>query len=107
MFLHDIFDGLLPQSPIQSYSEESAALIKQYEEDRRLFYVAMTRAKDELYKYRVKVSSLYIAQAKQKHGIIERDCYNNSKKDNPKQPQCPPEKVKLIEEALRHFKMIP
>ena len=24
--------------------------------------------------YRVKVSSLYIAQVKQKHGIIERDC---------------------------------
>ena len=58
-------------------------------------------------KYRVKVSSLYIAQVKQKHGIIERDCYNNSKKDNPKQPQCPPEKAKLIEEALRYFKMIP
>ena len=58
-------------------------------------------------KHRVKVSSLYVAQVKQKHGIIERDCYNNSKKDNTKQPQCPPEKVKLIEEALRHFKMIP
>ena len=57
--------------------------------------------------YRVKVSSLYVAQVKQKHGIIERDCYNNSKKESPKQPQCPPEKVKLIEEALRHFKMIP
>ena len=58
-------------------------------------------------KHCVKVSSLYIAQIKQKHGIIERDCYNNSKKDNTKQPQCPLEKVKLIEEALRHFKMIP
>lgn len=57
-------------------------------------------------KHRVKVSSLYIAQVKQKHGIIERDCYNNPKKDNPNQPQCPPEKAKLIEEALRHFKMI-
>lgn len=58
-------------------------------------------------KHSVKVSSLYIAQVKQNHGIIERDCYNNSKKESPKQPQCPPEKVKLIEEALRHFKMIP
>lgn len=57
--------------------------------------------------HRVKVSSLYIAQVKQMHGIIERDCYNNSKKGSPKQPQCPTEKVKLIEEALRHFKMIP
>ena len=58
-------------------------------------------------KHCVKVSSLYIAQIKQKHGIIERDCYNNSKKESPTQPQGPPEKVKLIEEALRHFKMIP
>lgn len=58
-------------------------------------------------KHSVKVSSLYIAQVKQKHGIIERDCYNNPKNENPKQPQCPPEKVKLIEEALRYFKMIP
>ena len=57
-------------------------------------------------KHCVKVSSLYIAQVKQKHGIIERDCYNNSKKETPNQPQCPSEKVKLIEEALRHFKMI-
>lgn len=57
-------------------------------------------------KYRVKISSLYIAQVKQKHGIIERDCYNNSKKENLNQPQCPYEKVKLIEEALRHFKVI-
>ncbi len=58
-------------------------------------------------KHCIKVSSLYVAQVKQKHGIIERDCYNNSKKETPNQPQCPPEKAKLIEEALRHFKMIP
>ena len=57
-------------------------------------------------KYDVKVSSLYIAQVKQKHGIIERENYNTAKSENAKQPQCPPEKEKLIEEALRHFKMI-
>ncbi len=57
-------------------------------------------------KYGVKVSSLYIAQIKQKYGIIERENYNTAKSENAKQPQCPPEKEKLIEEALRHFKMI-
>ena len=63
------------------------------------------KIKDYIFeKYNVKVSSLYIAQIKQKYGIIERDCYNKSRDD--KQPQCPPEKEKLIEEALRHFKMI-
>lgn len=57
-------------------------------------------------KYDVKVSSLYIAQVKQKYGIIERKNYNTAKSKNVRQPQCPPEKEKLIEEALRHFKMI-
>ncbi|CDB27227.1 23S rRNA (Uracil-5-)-methyltransferase RumA [Oscillibacter sp. CAG:241] len=52
------------------------------------------------------VSSLYIAQVKQKYGIIERENYNKPKSENAKQPQCPPEKEKAITEALRHFGMI-
>lgn len=59
-----------------------------------------------LEKHGVKVSSLYIAQIKQKHGVIERDCYNKPKDEGTKQPQCPTEKEQMIEEALRHFKMI-
>ena len=54
----------------------------------------------------LKVSHLYIAQVKQKHGIIERENYNKPKSENAKQPQCPPEKEKAITEALRHFGMI-
>lgn len=54
----------------------------------------------------MKVSSLYIAQIKQKYGIIERDCHNKAKNENIKVPKCPLEKEKLIEEALRNFKMI-
>ena len=52
------------------------------------------------------VSSLYIAQVKQKLGIIERENYNKPKSENAKQPQCPPEKEKAIVEALRYFRMI-
>ena len=54
----------------------------------------------------LKVSSLYIAQVKQKCGIIERENYNLPKSENSRQPKCPPEKELLIEDALRHFKMI-
>ncbi len=42
----------------------------------------------------LKVSSLYIAQIKQKHGIIERENYNKPKSEDARQPQCPPEKEK-------------
>ena len=54
----------------------------------------------------LKVSSLYIAQVKQKCGIIERENYNKPKSDDTKQPQCPPDKEKAIKEALKHFGMI-
>ena len=54
----------------------------------------------------LKVSSLYIAQVKQKCGIIERENYNKPKSEDTRQPQCPPEKEKAIVEALKHFGMI-
>ena len=54
----------------------------------------------------LKISSLYIAQVKQKHGIIERVNYNKPKSENAKQPQCPPDKERAITEALKHFGMI-
>ena len=54
----------------------------------------------------LKVSSLYIAQVKQKYGIIERENYNKPKSENAKQPQCPPEKEVAIMEALRYYGMI-
>ena len=59
-----------------------------------------------LEKFGLKVSSLYIAQIKQKCGIIERTNYNLSKSENSRQPKCPSEKEKAIRDALEHFKMI-
>lgn len=52
-----------------------------------------------------KVSQLYIAQVKRKHGLIERINYNVGD-GKAKVPQVPLEKEKAIEDALRHFKMI-
>lgn len=52
------------------------------------------------------VSTLNIAQVKRKYGIIERECYNKAKSEGVKQPQCPADKGKAIEEALRFFGMI-
>ncbi len=54
----------------------------------------------------LKVSSLYIAQVKQKHGIIERENYNKPKSEDARQPQCPPEKERAITEALKYFGML-
>ncbi len=57
-------------------------------------------------KYKIKVSSLYIAQVKDSCGIKERENYNHSKRSDGKQPQVPENKRKLILEALEFYKMI-
>ena len=54
----------------------------------------------------LKVSHLYIAQVKQKYGIIERENYNKPKSESSRQPKCPPEKEAAITEALKFFRMI-
>ena len=56
--------------------------------------------------HQLKVSNLYIAQVKQKYGIIERENYHKAKNENAKQPKCPKEKEDAIVEALKHFQMI-
>ena len=42
--------------------------------------------------HQLKVSNLYIAQVKQKCGIIERENYHKAKNENAKQPKCPRKK---------------
>lgn len=57
-------------------------------------------------KYGFKVSTLNIAQTKQKCGIKERDNYNKPKIENFRQPGCPKEKEDAIKNAFRYFQMI-
>ena len=54
----------------------------------------------------LKVSTLYISQVKRKCGIIERENYNHSHKENPHISQCPKDKEDAIRDALEHFGMI-
>ena len=59
-----------------------------------------------LEKFGFKVSSLYIAQVKDKCGLDKRLNYNLSKKDDPHVPECPKEKEDAIMDAFRHFGLI-
>ena len=54
----------------------------------------------------LKVSSLYIAQVKQKCGLEVGECYNKPKSENSKTSVCPPEKEQAIMDAFRYFGMI-
>ena len=55
----------------------------------------------------LKVSCLYIAQVKAKNRIIERECYNKPKSRRKSRSTLLAGKEKAIEDALRHFQMIP
>ncbi len=56
-------------------------------------------------KYGLCVSSLNIAQIKEKHGFEKRENYNKGK-DGHRVPKCPTEKEKAIEDAFKHFGML-
>ena len=59
-----------------------------------------------LEKFGFKVSTLYIAQVKKKHGLEVREHYNMPKNENRKVSQCSIEKEEAILDALKCFKMI-
>ena len=55
--------------------------------------------------YGLTVSTLNIAQVKDKMGFEKRECYNNGAEGH-RVPDCPKDKEKAIIEAFKHFKMI-
>ncbi len=83
----------LPMDDMDLTSVESKATYKQIQN-----YV--------LEKFGFKVSTLYIAQVKKKHGLEVREHYNISKNEKQKIPQCTIEKEEAILDALKHFKMV-
>nr|WP_231562181.1 23S rRNA methyltransferase [Veillonella montpellierensis] len=83
----------LPMDDMDLTSAESKATYKQIQN-----YV--------LEKFGFKVSTLYIAQVKKKHGLEVREHYNISKNEKQKIPQCSIEKEEAILDALKHFKMV-
>ena len=48
VYLMDVFDDILPSNPSGHFGFSEKDEQRQYEEERRLFYVGMTRAKDDL-----------------------------------------------------------
>ena len=48
VYLLDIYDGVLPSDAADKTAPKDSEAFRNYEEERRLFYVAMTRAKNDL-----------------------------------------------------------
>lgn len=78
VYLMDVKTGILPAENIKDYSNKEKADV--YEEDRRLFYVGMTRAKNELNVFDFGYESPFVKE------IFEKSCANSkiAKKRNEK-----------------------
>ncbi|MBQ6067439.1 MAG: ATP-dependent helicase [Clostridia bacterium] len=64
VYLLDIIDGVLPEEPAQVTRNTDPEIIRTLEEDRRLFYVGITRAKRRLYIFeRQDQSSMFLREA--------------------------------------------
>lgn len=61
VYLLDILNGVIPPKP--EHEIETEEDVKVYEEERRLYYVAMTRAKNELYLFRCDAASEFTAES--------------------------------------------
>ena len=54
VYLLDVIDGVLPAQILKDLKKAEKAELEAYEEERRLFYVGITRAKDQLYVFTMK-----------------------------------------------------
>lgn len=83
VYLLDVLDGIIPY--ITESEADNAEDIKAYEEERRLYYVAMTRAKNKLYLFNCKgsISSFTseIMSVLPKEIVNENDLFASLKKD--------------------------
>lgn len=62
VFLMDVRDGVFPENVIRNRKKASVEDIKLYEEERRLFYVGITRAKNNLYIFDFQNDSTFIRE---------------------------------------------
>ena len=62
VYLMDVQDGIFPEKVLTDTKNTDEESLNIYEEERRLFYVGTTRAKNNLYLFRTKDSSTFIKQ---------------------------------------------
>lgn len=63
VYLMDVFDGYFPETVLGNYRYASDEEISEYEEERRIFYVGITRARKELYIFKF-ANSTFLNQLK-------------------------------------------
>lgn len=84
VYLLDVADGLFPETVLTSYRSADKEEIAAYEEERRLFYVGVTRAKENLILFHAKTKSTFLEQFLPDLRGSEAEAEHIGKRPNPK-----------------------
>ena len=84
VYLLDVADGLFPETVLTSYRSADKEEIAAYEEERRLFYVGVTRAKENLILFHAKTKSTFLEQFLPNLRGSEAEAEHIAKRPNPK-----------------------
>ena len=74
VFLMDVADGIFPDIVVRDYKKAGEADIRHYEEERRIFYVGMTRAREELCIFSFDKASIFADEVLGKRSKHEEKC---------------------------------
>ena len=77
-------DGIFPETVLTSYRSADKEEIAAYEEERRLFYVGVTRAKENLILFHAKTKSTFLEQFLPDLRGSEAEAEHIAKRPNPK-----------------------
>ena len=84
VYLLDVADGIFPETVLTSYRSADKEEIAAYEEERRLFYVGVTRAKENLILFHAKTKSTFLEQFLPDLRGSEAEAEHIAKRPNPK-----------------------
>ena len=84
VYLLDVADGIFPETVLTSYRSADKEEIAAYEEERRLFYVGVTRAKENLILFHAKTKSTFLEQFLPDLRRSEAEAEHIAKRPNPK-----------------------
>lgn len=84
VYLLDVADGIFPETVLTSYRSADKEEIAAYEEERRLFYVGVTRAKENLILFHAKTKSTFLEQFLPDLRGGEAEAEHIGKRPNPK-----------------------
>ena len=84
VYLLDVADGLFPETVLTSYRSADKEEIAAYEEERRLFYVGVTRAKENLILFHAKTKSTFLEQFLPDLRGSEAEAEHIAQRPNPK-----------------------